>query len=68
MMDLLLNPLASQDHIPLGITWSAGWLLKFVAALLYPVPLDIVRSTCHFGSGRGLQPLPNSVPNSVEHL
>jgi hypothetical protein len=41
-MDLLLNPLATQDHTPLEITWSAGWLLEFVAALLYPVPLDII--------------------------
>ena len=42
MMDLLLNLLASQDHIPLGITWSASRLLELVAALLYPVSLHVI--------------------------
>jgi hypothetical protein len=41
-MDSLLNPLAPQDNITLGITRDTSWLLKFVAALLDPVPLHIV--------------------------
>jgi hypothetical protein len=41
-MDLVLNLLASQDLIPLGITCSADRFLEFVAVLLYPVPLDII--------------------------
>jgi len=40
-MDPLLNPLASQDHVPLGITWVASWLLELVAALFNPVLLHI---------------------------
>jgi hypothetical protein len=41
-MDSLLNPLAAQDHFPLGITWGASWLPELVAALLNPVPLHII--------------------------
>jgi hypothetical protein len=41
-MDSLLDPLAPQDHIPLGITWVASWLFKLVAALFNPVPLHII--------------------------
>ena len=41
-MDSLLNPLASQDHIPLGITCCASGFLEFVAALLYPVSLHVI--------------------------
>jgi len=37
-----VNPLAPQDHVPLGITWGASRLLKLVAALVRPVPLDVV--------------------------
>jgi len=33
-VDSLLNPLAPQDHFPLGITWVAHQLLELVAALL----------------------------------
>jgi hypothetical protein len=31
-----------QDHVPLGITWVARWLLEPVAALIDPVSLDIL--------------------------
>ncbi len=41
-MDSLLNLPASQDYIPLGINWVASCLLELVAALLDPVPLDII--------------------------
>jgi hypothetical protein len=41
-MDSLLNPLASQDHIPLGITCCADRLLELEATLLYPVSLHII--------------------------
>jgi hypothetical protein len=41
-MDSLLNSLASQDHIPLGITCSAGRLLELEATLLYPVSLHVI--------------------------
>jgi hypothetical protein len=41
-IDSLLNPLAPQDHIPLGITWVASWLLELITALLNPVPLQVV--------------------------
>ncbi len=41
-MNLLLNPLAPQDHIPLGITWVTSQLLKLVTALFNPVPLDTI--------------------------
>jgi hypothetical protein len=41
-MESLLNPLASQDHIPLGITWVTSQLLELVAALFYPVPLGVI--------------------------
>jgi hypothetical protein len=41
-MDSLLNLLAPQDHIPLGITWVASWLLELAATLFDSVPLDII--------------------------
>jgi hypothetical protein len=41
-MDSLLNLLAPQDHIPLGITWVASQLLEFITALFGPVPLHII--------------------------
>ena len=40
-MDSPLNPLASQDHVPLGITLVASRLLELVTALFDPVPLNI---------------------------
>jgi len=61
-MDLLLNLIAPQDHIPLGITWVASGLLELEAALLNPVPLDIVM----IPTGRGLQPLASLAPHWAE--
>ena len=37
-----MNPLATQDHVPLGIAWVARQLLEPVAALIDPVSLDIL--------------------------
>jgi hypothetical protein len=37
-----MNPLAPQDHVPLGITWVASGFPELVTALVHPVPLDIV--------------------------
>ena len=41
-LDSLMNPLAPQDHIPLGITWVTLWHFKLLAALLDPVLLNII--------------------------
>jgi len=41
-MILLLDPLAPQEHYPLGITWVASWLFKLVAALFDPVLLHVI--------------------------
>ncbi len=56
-MDLLLNPLAPQDYIPLGITWVASWLLELVAALFNPVPLDPAELPLQMHADKGTQPL-----------
>jgi hypothetical protein len=37
-----VNLLASQDHVPLGITLGASRLLEFIATFVRPVPLDVV--------------------------
>jgi hypothetical protein len=34
-----VNPLAPQDHVPLGITWGAS---KFIATFVHPVPHDVI--------------------------
>jgi hypothetical protein len=65
----LLSPLAPQDHIPLGITWVASQLLEFITALLDPVLFHIIvipKDNPHYGAGRGLQPLPSTVPHLAE--
>jgi len=56
-MDPLLDALAPQDHVPLGITWVASWLFKLVAALFNPVPLYvIVLPNCQFTSPDLIKP------------
>jgi hypothetical protein len=42
LQDSVLNPLAMQDHVPLGITWVAHWLLELFATFIDPVLLDIL--------------------------
>ena len=42
-----MNPLATQDHVPLGITWVAHRLLKLVATLIDPVSLHILVISKH---------------------
>jgi hypothetical protein len=48
LQDSLLNPLASQDHDPLGIPWVAHELFKLVATLIHPVSLHVIVIMKHF--------------------
>ena len=58
-----MNPLAPQDHVPLGITWGASGFLKLVAALVNPVPLDVIMVSGHHLTATSLAEYCNLLPH-----